>query len=829
MGKTTKRARKFTAKGGIKGSLEKGSVTKKGKLKMKRRTKPGSKPDNHMQENADAAEREDARKKKRDDQDFVGDENLGELDMESFFKTVAEENDSDDDNSDEEESVDSNEDMEDDDDSDAVDSDIDEENLEEAEKAMKLELDKLQSSDPDFHKYLKENEKSLLEFGEEDDDEEEDDDDDMEEEEGDDDSDDDIDPKEKKSAPKERKTEEKESPVIVLTPELLKTFEQSAFRSHGLKGLRRIISAYKNACHLADSSQDNETSGASPNKRVYQIESSVVFDRLMVVCLSKCHEEFHYHLLGKGSGKEVVEKKDEKASETEEIEDEAFDENKGIHPKSLSKSRRWADLKLVVQSFLKSTLHLLSEAKEPKLLNFIVKSFAHYIPYLTAYPRIATAMLKALVSLWSAPLDSSEDYQVVRLNAFLRIRQMAVTQPFPFIEQCLRSTYLAYAKRAKFGTAASVTSVLPTLTFMGNCIVELYGLDYQSSYQHAFVYIRQLALHLRTALQKRTPETFRVVYCWQYLHCLKVWVAVLSSSAQNSSVGDDEASLLRSLIYPLTEVIFGTARLVPTTRHLPLRLHCVRLIQQLAASAQLYIPTTSILLDVFDLKEVYMKPKRVPSNKGSGGADIKGVRLPLILKLPKEGTLRTTEQLDACLSETFVLLNREVDLYRYSAGFPEFSVWICQRMRKFSKETKNGRWRAFGKGCIEICERHAAEAVKARMSLLEAPKDVKRLEALKPPTAPSMLDRYEVSIAKEKRLEAASQPVVSSKTIASSKNKIEEEKQEPRKKLTSREKKQKKKLIPAIETDLKNTGALQEDDEVEEGIDWSDSDDEMDE
>jgi hypothetical protein len=92
-----------------------------------------------------------------------------------------------------------------------------------------------------------------------------------------------------------------------------------------------------------------------------------------------------------------------------------------------------------------------------------------------------------------------------------------------------------------------------------------------------------------------------------------------------------------------------------------------------------------------------------------------------------------------------------------------------------------------------------------------------------------MLERYDVSIAKEKRLEAASQPVVSSKTIASSKNKSEEEKQEPRKKLTSREKKQKKKAIPAIEADLKNTGALQEDDEVEEGIDWSDSDDEMDE
>jgi len=405
---------------------------------------------------------------------------------------------------------------------------------------------------------------------------------------------------------------------------------------------------------------------------------------------------------------------------------------------------------------------------------------------------------------------------------------MALTQPFPFIEQCLKSTYLAYAKRAKFATAASLTSLLPTITFMGNCIVELYSLDYASSYQHAFVYIRQLALHLRSAIQKKTPEAFRIVYCWQYIHCLKLWTAVLCSAAGKI---DDEAQLMKSLIFPLTEVIFGVIRLVPTTRHLPLRLHCVRLLQQISAASELYIPTTSVLLEVLDLKELYLKPKRIDTR----GKDVRGIRLPLILKLPKEGALRTAEQLDACLAEVFVLLNREVDLYRYSAGFPEFSVRICQRLRKYSKDTKNGRYRAYSRGCIELCAKYSAAAIKARSQLQEAPKDVKRLEVLKPSNVPTMNDRYEASIAKEKRLEQASQPVLSDaakrseREVAGMPSKVakdaEGSEDDGERSKSKNTRKQKKKKLEVNKKDLENIGALEEQDEVQEGIDW-DSDDE---
>ena len=300
---------------------------------------------------------------------------------------------------------------------------------------------------------------------------------------------------------------------------------------------------------------------------------------------------------------------------------------------------------------------------------------------MTPFPRLAETMLKILTTLWSAPIDSSEDYQVVRLHAFLRIRQLAMTQPFPFIEECLKKLYLAYAQRAKFATASSVTSALPTLTFMGNCVVELYSLDYHSSYQHAFIYIRQLALHLRTAMQRKTPEAMGAVYCWQFLHCLKLWVAVLTEACQvdddmegNYISNNTEDQLLRSLIFPLTQVILGTARLIPSTRYLPLRLHCVRLLQQLASAAEIFLPTTSILLDVFDLNELSQPPKKVHKSNIQP--------IALTLRLRADNPLRSMEEMEMCLSEVFVLLNREIDLYQYSAGFPEFSVRICQRLRK---------------------------------------------------------------------------------------------------------------------------------------------------
>ncbi len=66
-------------------------------------------------------------------------------------------------------------------------------------------------------------------------------------------------------------------------------------------------------------------------------------------------------------------------------------------------------------------------------------------------------------------------------------------------------------------------------------------------HQHGFVYIRQLAIHLRTAVAARSKDSFRSVYNWQFLNSLRLWAAVLCAHAPADAQ-------LRALVYPLTQV-----------------------------------------------------------------------------------------------------------------------------------------------------------------------------------------------------------------------------------------------------------------------------------
>ena len=43
---------------------------------------------------------------------------------------------------------------------------------------------------------------------------------------------------------------------------------------------------------------------------------------------------------------------------------------------------------------------------------------------------------------------------------------------------------------------------------MRNCVTELYSMDTVASYQHAFVYIRQLAIHVRNAMTSMTETEY---------------------------------------------------------------------------------------------------------------------------------------------------------------------------------------------------------------------------------------------------------------------------------------------------------------------------------
>lgn len=64
--------------------------------------------------------------------------------------------------------------------------------------------------------------------------------------------------------------------------------------------------------------------------------------------------------------------------------------------------------------------------------------------------------------------------------------------------------YLTYVKNTKFVSP----NTLPEVNFMRQSLAEMFALDNTITYQMAFVYIRQLAIHLRNAitLKKKVSE-----------------------------------------------------------------------------------------------------------------------------------------------------------------------------------------------------------------------------------------------------------------------------------------------------------------------------------
>lgn len=92
--------------------------------------------------------------------------------------------------------------------------------------------------------------------------------------------------------------------------------------------------------------------------------------------------------------------------------------------------------------------------------------------------------------------------------------------------------YLAYARNAKFLSVRTYKNI----SFMRLCVVELYSMDLPAAYQHAFVYIRQLAVDLRQAMTKKTKVLFQRIYNWQFINCLHLWASLIISQLSTSKV-----------------------------------------------------------------------------------------------------------------------------------------------------------------------------------------------------------------------------------------------------------------------------------------------------
>jgi len=554
---------------------------------------------------------------------------------------------------------------EDDDDDDESDSDSDDDAV--ASKTLKIskhkrDMEKLKQADPEFFKYLESADKDLLDFeasDEEDLEGEEEEEDEDEEDEGEEEGEKEKEGKKKgKTKPDEEKMEvaSDESDVeaapikeeeekaskksrggLKVTPKMVSEWSQRLRQDPSLGTLKKLIGAFRCAVQQAGSQREEE----KVKQSAYVVEGSAVFNAIVRACLLDVRPALHVIL--KLPSEKTMEKKDMIPSE----------------------SSFWMRVQKDVRLYLIGLMQLLQEMAESSIVGVVLKHIHQMVPYIICFPKIARAATRRLVKLWS------QEEETVRVLAFLSILKTVHRLQDKLLDIVIKSMYVAFVRNTKFTSP----STLPLINFMQHSLVELLLLNPVVAYQQAFVYIRQLAIHLRNAVTVHKKETVQTVYNWQFIHSLHLWCRMLAAAGPNNAT-------LKPLIYPLTQVAFGVMKLNPSVRFLPLRFHCIRALNILGEATNTYIPLLSPTIDVFSLVN-FTKP--FPSTS------VKPLNFACMLKLSKK-QLKERSMQDGAIDQIYDMIVEHCGALSHSISFPEMVIPAVVRLKKFLKTTSSSRF-----------------------------------------------------------------------------------------------------------------------------------------
>lgn len=360
---------------------------------------------------------------------------------------------------------------------------------------------------------------------------------------------------------------------------------------------------------------------------------------------------------------------------------------------------KWKPILKLILSFFKSVMHVLSglaaSTKDIQVASYIISSMDEFLHLLAATPRLAKNFLNALLVFWANGPNITERSSRVRLSAFMLLLKMSQSIPGCMAEECFRSVYLSFARSCKSMSESTSHNV----TFMMECIAMLYGTDSAMAYQQAYLYIRQLGLHLRTILLKHSTDSTVQVTGWQFVNCLRCWVTVLCESSVSAE--------LRELVFPLTQIILGSISHVSSPYFIPYKFHLISLLHRLASKCETFIPTTMKLFEI--LESVDPTTKITPSTEVAP-------KLAYILKFPTD-SLNSAVVRDAIIQHAITLVQHDAEIYKFHPGFPELSFFAIRKLRVLSKKWKVSKWRDLARSLANQLEDNISFAKKERSAL----------------------------------------------------------------------------------------------------------------
>ncbi|XP_049858118.1 nucleolar complex protein 2 homolog isoform X4 [Schistocerca gregaria] len=365
------------------------------------------------------------------------------------------------------------------------------------------------------------------------------------------------------------------------------------------------------------------------------------------------------------------------------------------------KCKKWVKIKTTLRCYLADLLKFLSAVTSEHILSVLLKHLHQMIPFVTNFSNVTKGLVKKLVELWSCGEET------IRVLAFMCLLRLTTSEQKSLLDKVLKMMYMAFIKNSKFVSP----NTLPAVNFMRRSLTELYNLDENISYYHVFLYIRQLAIHLRNAITVQKKENRQAVCNWQFMQSIHLWTDLLGASVNKPQ--------LQQLVYPLVQVSIGTIKLVPSAQYFPLRFHCLEMLIELSANSGVFIPVLPFLLEVLTNFDFNKKHKKV---------SMKPLDFTCILRVSK-GQLQENGFKDAVIENIYKLLLQYMANESHSIAFPDMTVPAVIQIKMFLKNCKNPNYCKKMKQILEKIEENAHYIEEERKKVSFALSDKKAISA----------------------------------------------------------------------------------------------------
>eukprot|EP00127_Corallochytrium_limacisporum_P002219 Clim_evm7s109 gene=Clim_evmTU7s109 len=583
------------------------------------------------------------------------------------------------------------------------------------------QLDRLKEKDPEFYKFLKENDAGLLNFDGEDSDEDEGSDEESPVLAEDNDNDEELDfggDDDAGETPKQPK-------AVSVDPAEAKRVCVQAFERGGVVPLRRAVAFFHAAVHAGDA-EDKYRS-----KLRFHITNASSFRIVVLACLSGFASAALEHL------GETLKEKTPKYQVC----------------KKLQKNAKWQKFRSTAKVFCQDYVHFLNTVIDEDMMIFSLTAGRSLTPFLLCFPRTRNAYLKTVLKAFEASSPS------VIIAAYLLIRDMALAggnksvvgledadgQIAEIRETCLKAVYVAFIKNMRGMSMARKEA----LTVMENCCLDALTLDPALSYKVCFVYVRQTAVHLRSVLTSKKKDAAKSIYNWQILSSIRVFCRLLSMVTIEEQRKNGPFSILQPLIYPVCQIAIGVIRLRPSSVFFPARLRIIVELNALSKTTGTYIPLQPLLLSMLESAEIRRKP--VGTQRG-----LRAMDLDLTIKCSK-AQVRTRAFQDAIWDGLYLELLSHLNNYACSIAFPEMFLLTRKTLRRFSKQCKNSTLSRQAAELAKRIDENAAFVRKNRNGVEFSPIQVDKVAAWEQKlrtTKNSPLEKYYTMYVQQQEMKA---------------------------------------------------------------------------